>query len=127
VADLYRCEYLSHFSANANAQFPQKHPGTKPFRTEEFPLFHEMGELIEGMHATRKLAYRGGNPTAPILPAILNSSTDEGPDKGSTMNPAQSQHIQDSTENMTQSQSIQESTQSHIIEESTVMQASYPT
>jgi hypothetical protein len=42
------------------------------------------------------------------------------------MNPTQSQHIQDSTANTTQSQSIQESTQSHIIQESTVTQASYP-
>jgi len=35
----------------------------KPLRTKGYPLFDEVGDLVDGRHATGQRAFRAGQPT----------------------------------------------------------------
>jgi Myb/SANT-like DNA-binding domain len=44
---------------------PQKHPKAAPFRKKGFPLFVEIGDLIDGSRATGEFAFRVGEASGP--------------------------------------------------------------
>ena len=42
----------------------KKHPKAKPFKNKSFPLFDDIGDLVDGTHATGEYVFRGSqSPT----------------------------------------------------------------
>ena len=68
--------------------FLQSHPRAAPFRNKGFPLFDEIGNLIDGTRATGEFAFRAGQSPGPSKTRHSSPATPPGDDFDSRIDPA---------------------------------------
>lgn len=65
----------------------QSHDKAKPFRKKGFPLFDELGDLIDGTRATGEFAFRAGQTPGPSYTRHSSPVTPPGDDFDSRIDP----------------------------------------
>ena len=66
---------------------PQSHPKANPFGRKGFPLFDEIGNLVDGTCATGEFAFRAGQSPGPSYTRHSSPATPPGDDFDSHIDP----------------------------------------